>query len=753
MHSGRISITYRLFTGLLIICVAAWNFPTPIVFAEEVRVQEVAPENTYVPDELLITYKKNTINLETSAGQVASEQFADSRSLEKKEDLEKNNISLVEITDNKTVEQKIAELRKDSRVESVQPNFQYYPSGISTNDTYKDALWGLDNTGQAVGGISGTSDADIDGPEAWAIHEGAGSIVAVIDTGVAYNHPDLSSSMWDGSECKDDNGYTLGGCNHGYDYEDNDLTPLPTSHSHGTHVAGIIAAAKNNNAGIIGVAPSAKIMALKSSLSTIDNVKSINFAKQNGAKIINASWTGSGNDDDLKAAIESFPGIFITAAGNSGANNDEAVHQYPCDFPSEKIICVAATTQSDALAPFSNYGTSSGSVDVGAPGMNIDSAIADTEILFEDFTTNTSPALPTGWTTTGNWGTFDSSGNNILHSDASHHSPYISNADSTATSPAYNLSGSTGATISFLARCDVQYENAYTDYMILEYSGNGTTFTEKFKWDELDLDDNNYAARDGAGSASYYFNGVSIPSTYLTANFQFRFHWVTDNSDNTYDGCSVDNINITKFSNGSDEKYNYLSGTSMASPHVAGLAALVWGYQPTLTVAAVKDAIINTGDSLGSLSGKTVTGKRINAYNALQAVTPVIIQPTPEPSSGGGGGGGGNGGGGGGGGGEEPQPTPVVKKSAVLGTKVIAVSAADKKAKDFIVSKNVPLVVSRIFKLVFGKPIKPAESTYWKNRARTDKATETKLIGAMLFQKLKGFTIPPAPKTKVIVKK
>lgn len=141
-------------------------------------------------------------------------------------------------------------------------------------------------------GISGTIDADIDAPEAWALNEGTNGtvIVAVIDSGVAYNHPDLLGNMWNGSSCVSDTGAALGGCNYGYDFEDSDKTPLPTTSSHGTHVAGTIAAIKNNSKGSVGVAPNAKIMAIKSSLTTVDNVKSINFARYNGAKVINASW-------------------------------------------------------------------------------------------------------------------------------------------------------------------------------------------------------------------------------------------------------------------------------------------------------------------------------------------------------------------------------------------------------------------------------------------------------------------------------
>ena len=137
----------------------------------------------------------------------------------------------------------------------------------------------------------------------------------------------------------------------------------------------------NNGLGIAGVAPQTKIMAIKSSLTTDNIIMSMNFAKNNGAKIINASWGSDdpafANDTLLISAIRDFPGIFITAAGNGGADsigdNNETIPFYPSSYNLPNIISVAATDQNDDLANFSNYGNIS--VDVGAPGANIYSTI------------------------------------------------------------------------------------------------------------------------------------------------------------------------------------------------------------------------------------------------------------------------------------------------------------------------------------------------------------------------------------------
>ena len=580
------------------------------------------PGSDYVAGEILVKYKDNKINLTKTAGRRAASQIAKSASLEKKDEMRESNISLLEITDTSTVEEKVEELEANQNVEYAQPNFIYTPSAIATDDPARSLLWGLDNTGQNVNSILGKQDADINAPQAWAINEvtNATITVAVIDTGVAYNHPDLLPNMWDGTNCKDEEGHDLGGCEHGYDYEDNDKIPLPTHSSHGTHIAGTIAAVRDNTKGIVGVAPFAKIMAIKTSLTTDEIVKSIHFASQNNAHIINASWVGQYEDPVLKSAIASFPGLFIAAAGNTSTNN-ESTHYYPSDFDVPNIISVAATDQNDGLAYFSNYGVTS--IDVGAPGTNIFSTVAETVAFAEGFEGVIPSSTPSGWTKSGDqnsWGTYATGipeWGNILYADGGH--PYKDSASTTITSPTINLNG-TGAAIDFWTVCDTEYViGGGPDFMLLEYSSNGVDFTPMHWWDESTLDIDENPDNNDTGTI-LHFENTAIPAEYLTSNFKFQFRWHTDESDSNYYGCAVDAIHITKYSDGTDEQYGYMSGTSMATPHVVGLVALILGYMPSLSPEKVKDIILTTGDAVPSLATTTVSGKRINAYTALAYV-------------------------------------------------------------------------------------------------------------------------------------
>lgn len=617
-----------------------------------------AMDINYAEGEIIVKFKVEKINLNQDATQV--ETFAQEKDLTLKENIASANASVFKLTSSETVYQAIKRIEKDSRVQYAQPNFRYKLLSINTNDPYKDYLWGLDNYGQKIDQITGLDDADLDAPEAWAINEGTNQevIVAVIDTGVAYNHPELQTNMWDGTNCLDENGHYLGGCLHGYDFGFDDKDPLPNGDSHGTHVSGTIAALKNNGQGIIGVAPRAKIMAIQTTQSDgyfydEDIVKAINFAAANGAKVINASFGGSSftcifvYDPLTYEAIGNFPGLFIAAAGNDSAeHNDSDYVVVPADYghPSEcwegvdNLISVAATNSLDELASFSDYGVNF--VDLGAPGVTIYSSVAEKFYIHQTFEDTATGTIPAGWVADGGlWAAasvlpFNSASawGQVLYPDsngANATSPYYAaNTNFAITSSVYDLSTvPSDVTFNFRARCDTEYQDTPHDYMTLGLSNDGITFTEPNlyyghgKFDEYILDSLNFDS-DPDNDAYYYFDEVLLEG-YFNNHFQFRFNWTTDADSNNYRGCVVDNINVYNFTDGSGQDYDSYNGTSMSAPHVSGLAALIMGYSPSLTFDQVKGIILNSGDSLPSLAGKTVTGKRVNAYNALrQAILP-----------------------------------------------------------------------------------------------------------------------------------
>ncbi len=274
--------------------------------------------------------------------------------------------------------------KKHAAIAYVEPNYMYHTLGIP-NDPSFSSLWGLHNTGQT----SGTADADINAPEAWDITTGsADTIIAVIDTGVDYNHPDLSANIWTnpgeiaGNGIDDDgNGYIDD--MHGINTITGSGNPMD-DHNHGTHVSGTIAASGNNGLGVAGVNWQAKIVGCKflsssGSGTTDDAVECLDYLyglKTRATNPVNIvlssnSWGGGGFSQALSDAIAANgqAGIlFIAAAGNSSANTDLYPH-YPSSYYQPNIISVAATDHNDAFASFTNYGRYS--VHIAAPGVNI----------------------------------------------------------------------------------------------------------------------------------------------------------------------------------------------------------------------------------------------------------------------------------------------------------------------------------------------------------------------------------------------
>ena len=270
----------------------------------------------------------------------------------------------------------LASFQSDPNVLFAEPDY-HVSLQLEPNDPSFSSTWGLNDTGQT----GGTDDADIDAPEAWDVTPGShDTIVAVIDTGVDYTHPDLAANIWTNpgeipGNGKDDdhNGYVDD--IHGYNFVNHDGDPMD-DHFHGTHVAGTIGAVGDNDIGVAGVNWHVQIMALKFLDASgggyeSDAIAALNYAVANGAVVSNNSWGGGGFSLAFQTAIQNAAAkghIFVAAAGNDGWNNDLDPF-YPAGYDVPNVVSVAAIDHNDQLAWFSNYGTKS--VDLAAPGVDI----------------------------------------------------------------------------------------------------------------------------------------------------------------------------------------------------------------------------------------------------------------------------------------------------------------------------------------------------------------------------------------------
>ena len=220
--------------------------------------------------------------------------------------------------------------------------------GVAALDSHWTYLWGVQK---------------IAADDTWQVQHvtGDAQVVAVVDSGVDATHPDLLNQIHSTKNFVDEDG-----------------TDASDGDGHGTHVSGTIAASYDNGEGIAGVAPGARVMALRALDSDgagydSDIAEAFDWAGDHGVRVVNASLGGEGASQTLRDAIHGAPEtLFVVAAANDGSNND-TTPIYPCNTPEPNVLCVGATTQTDAVASFSNYGARS--VDVFAPGVSIVSTV------------------------------------------------------------------------------------------------------------------------------------------------------------------------------------------------------------------------------------------------------------------------------------------------------------------------------------------------------------------------------------------
>jgi len=585
-----------------------------------------ASADRQVPGEAIVRFEPGASAAERrDARRGADVRFEDSLGLPRAE--------LVEVDG--SVAAAVRRLERQPGVAYAQPNFRYEAVAVEApNDTFFGELWGLTDPNAPDPGVYAL--------EAWEVSEGDGEVIAVLDTGVDLTHPDLEGNLWvnpaeaagtpelddDGNGCTDDV--------HGCDFVDDDGDP-DDFQFHGTHVAGTAAAIAGNEKGIAGVAPEAEIMAVRvlngdGGGSTEDIAPAIVYAAKQGADVINLSLSGPGAGDKLTSDAVSFAAsedvVVVAAAGNEGTDND-VEPTTPCTLPQTNLICVAALNKAGELAGFSNYGAES--VDLGAPGTNILSAKTDYGApLFSDgFESGIEPV----WTTQAFNGGIEweasllaasgtQSATDSLSGDYGQpEDPAKDAVSELSTSSAVGLNGKRGCRVHFKTKYETEeffdlfvvgaFAGSAFDRRLLE--GTSPAYPGGFEAEEVSISD-----LDGQSNVHPAFAIVSDEEVQRDGAYVDDVRVIC--RDETY----LDEITpVSQYDQPAAGNYVRFQGTSMAAPHVAGVAALVRAAAPGATATQVVDAIL-TGASaipLDDPSRPTATHGIADACQAIAVAT------------------------------------------------------------------------------------------------------------------------------------
>jgi len=368
-HSGRPIVRAVL---AFLCCLILVRFVAPGQTTSTTSIAATLPK--YRADRLLILPKPG-LNLAALAS-FHSEQQAEV--LAKFEGI--GGLQVIRLPTGSVVPSCIAKYEQSGLVAFAEPDYEGQLAAIPNDPKFVDGtLWGLNNNGQNGGLV----DADIDAPEGWDVLNSASNIVvAVLDTGMRYTHEDLAANMWLNPMDGGHGWNALTGTNNPYD------SGVPMSTSHGTLVAGILGAVGNNGKGVAGLAWKVQLMACQAFTNSngvgaiSDVVTCLDYARTNGARIINASWGFSPDSLALSEAIASArnAGIIIVAAAGNRTNNIDVNPTYPASYTFDNIVSVAYTTRTDALGAASNFGATN--VDLAAPGEQIYSTFVATDNFY-----------------------------------------------------------------------------------------------------------------------------------------------------------------------------------------------------------------------------------------------------------------------------------------------------------------------------------------------------------------------------------
>jgi subtilisin family serine protease len=603
------------------------------------------PPTAYAPGQIIVVWEEGASRRDkTEAGDEAEVDLGAT--------LGDRDFQLVEVQDGQSTADALAELRSDPAVAIAERNALLSPTAVP-NDPLFGQQWPLKNNGPP--GVSGFGGAiagdDINATTAWDFFNpglpGTGALVADIDSGYRFAGPDLGPVAWNNPEDPengiDDDKNGIVDDSHGADFVGADWEHPATdgnptddnlvSGGHGVHTAGIIGAVGNNGFGTAGVAWDARIMplrvcanavsppapALPNSLTcpTSSIVSAINYAGAHEARVANISLTSTSFSTTMLKALGSNPKtLFVIAAGNDAKDNDSQAH-YPCNYQPakesgvagaiENIVCVAATNQADALASFSDWGKNS--VDLAAPGTEVLSTYPQEVVLGENFATGSAK-----WTA-GPEGGFVGSSEFPLTSPGFADSPGedpVANTtrESTLTTPVALPAGYGNCKLSF--RRSTSLRGAETSPGVFS---EGTFFYEVLaNGSPVSV----VQLGSTSGTTMNTYNAPEALAGLAGTNVQIRFRYSAGTAPIAGNGVWLDDLSLTCYqATNVAPGYAFLQGTSMAAPEVSGTAALLFSIQPSASVATVRNALLAGVDPVASLSGKTVTGGRLDAQKAL----------------------------------------------------------------------------------------------------------------------------------------
>lgn len=541
--------------------------------------KDIVKEKRYKSGELLIRFKKNV----TQKQMEKLHLFIGSKVLES---IERLRLHRVKIDPQLALDTAIDMYQASGMVKTAERHATRTIQDLFPNDPKFSQQWGLNA---------------IKAPAAWQRTQGSKKgVIAVIDTGVDYLHPDLQKNIWvnqaeaEGHDNVDDdkNGYVDD--IYGWNFADDNNQPLDTV-GHGTHVAGTIGAVTDNSSGIAGVCPEIKIMSLKVQgegdfeMDTFDIIEAVEYAKNKGVQILNCSFGGDEFQASEYEVFQEFQdanhGLMICSAGND-SNNIDSAPVYPASYDLSGIISVAASSKTSSsnyvLADFSNYGSTR--VDVMAPGDSIISTIPE----------------------------------------KSSTQAFVKMKNSLTQYPAQGFSFAKITDEDGISRSLIDCGYGYKDEIPVMVKDNialikrGSRDNGFFYFYQKI---GNVQQKGAAGAVIYNNEPGDFAGTLVTPQ-----DWITTVSVSQETGLFLKGqipgaIVLVNKKKDDTVMYDQKSGTSMAAGFVSGAAGLLYSLYPEDDLTGLKNILLNTVEIIDTAQGRILTQGQINVFKALNQLS------------------------------------------------------------------------------------------------------------------------------------